>query len=103
MRRWLSRPLRDRETVGARHDAVAMLIDDGSYFLVEQTGRLAGCGGWSHRATLYGGDHSAALRDARALMAAPERTPSARVLDSIVQSHQPDLERQADNAPLHGT
>ncbi|WP_295687462.1 DNA mismatch repair protein MutS [uncultured Nevskia sp.] len=31
MRRWLSRPLRDRETVGARHDAVAMLIDDGSY------------------------------------------------------------------------
>jgi GNAT superfamily N-acetyltransferase len=43
------------------------LIDDGSYFLVEQAGRLAGCGGWSHRATLYGGDHSAALRDARLL------------------------------------
>ena len=27
LRRWLSRPLRDRETVGARHDAVALLID----------------------------------------------------------------------------
>ncbi len=43
------------------------LIDDGSYFLVDQAGRLAGCGGWSRRATLYGGDHSAALRDARLL------------------------------------
>jgi len=38
------------------------LIEDGTYFLVEQGGRLAGCGGWSARATLYGGDHSAALR-----------------------------------------
>jgi len=31
LRRWLSRPLRDRETVGARHDAVALLIDSGRY------------------------------------------------------------------------
>jgi len=43
------------------------LIRDGSYFLIEEGSRLAGCGGWSHRATLYGGDHSAALRDARLL------------------------------------
>jgi len=43
------------------------LIVDGSYFLIEEDGRLAGCGGWSRRATLYGGDHSAALRDARLL------------------------------------
>jgi len=34
------------------------LIDDGTYFIVECDGRLAGCGGWSRRATLYGGDHS---------------------------------------------
>jgi GNAT superfamily N-acetyltransferase len=34
------------------------LIDDGTYFIVEADGRLAGCGGWSRRATLYGGDHS---------------------------------------------
>jgi GNAT superfamily N-acetyltransferase len=34
------------------------LIDDGTYFVVEAEGRLAGCGGWSRRATLYGGDHS---------------------------------------------
>ena len=37
-------------------------------------------------------DYSTALRDARALMAAPERTPSARVLDSIVQSHHNSFE-----------
>ena len=34
------------------------LIDDGTYFIVEADGRLAGCGGWSRRATLYGGDQS---------------------------------------------
>jgi GNAT superfamily N-acetyltransferase len=34
------------------------LIDDGAYFLVEVDGAAAGCGGWSRRATLYGGDHS---------------------------------------------
>jgi GNAT superfamily N-acetyltransferase len=34
------------------------LIADGSYFVVEAEGRIAGCGGWSRRATLYGGDHS---------------------------------------------
>jgi GNAT superfamily N-acetyltransferase len=43
------------------------LIADGSYFLVESGDRLAGCGGWSARATLYGGNHSAALRDPRPL------------------------------------
>ena len=39
------------------------LIADGTYFIVEEDGRIAGCGGWSHRATLYGGDHSKDLRD----------------------------------------
>jgi GNAT superfamily N-acetyltransferase len=34
------------------------LIDDGTYFVVEQGGALAGCGGWSRRATLYCGDRS---------------------------------------------
>jgi GNAT superfamily N-acetyltransferase len=42
------------------------LIDDGTYFVVEAGGRVAGCGGWSRRATLYGGDHSAG-RDAALL------------------------------------
>jgi GNAT superfamily N-acetyltransferase len=42
------------------------LIDDGTYFVVERDGDIAGCGGWSRRATLYGGDHSAG-RDAQLL------------------------------------
>lgn len=34
------------------------LIADGTYFVVEADDRIAGCGGWSRRATLYGGDHT---------------------------------------------
>jgi GNAT superfamily N-acetyltransferase len=34
------------------------LVADGTYFVVEIDGVVAGCGGWSRRATLYGGDHS---------------------------------------------
>ena len=33
------------------------LIDDGTYFVAEQDGKLIGCGGWSKRKKLYGGDH----------------------------------------------
>ena len=43
------------------------LVADGAYFMVEENGALAGCGGWSRRATLYGGDHSTGLRDATLL------------------------------------
>lgn len=42
------------------------LVDDGTYFVVEAEGRIVGCGGWSRRATLFGGDHSAG-RDSRLL------------------------------------
>jgi GNAT superfamily N-acetyltransferase len=55
------------------------LIDDGTYFVVEvpeaggEDGSLAGCGGWSRRATLYGGDHSQG-RDAALLD--PTREPA---------------------------
>jgi GNAT superfamily N-acetyltransferase len=34
------------------------LISDRTYFVVEEERRIAGCGGWSRRATLYGGDHT---------------------------------------------
>ncbi|MDQ1230738.1 GNAT family N-acetyltransferase [Sphingomonas sp. SORGH_AS_0879] len=39
------------------------LVRDGTYFVVEDHGVPVGCGGWSRRATLYGGDHSTDLRD----------------------------------------
>lgn len=43
------------------------LIKDGTYFLVESDGVLAGCGGWSYRATLYGGDASVVAREPEVL------------------------------------
>jgi GNAT superfamily N-acetyltransferase len=35
------------------------LLADRTYFMIlAEDGRIAGCGGWSRRATLYGGDHT---------------------------------------------
>jgi GNAT superfamily N-acetyltransferase len=51
------------------------LIDDGTYFVVDSDSEIAGCGGWSRRATLFGGDHSAG-RDAALL---DPRNDAARV------------------------
>ncbi len=52
------------------------LVADRTYFVVEEGAAIAGCGGWSRRATLYGGDHSTALRDPALLDPA---TDAARV------------------------
>jgi GNAT superfamily N-acetyltransferase len=49
------------------------LVDDGTYFVVECHGQVAGCGGWSRRATLYGGDHTQGRDDA---LLDPTREPA---------------------------
>lgn len=40
------------------------LIYDGTYFVVEHDNTLIGCGGWSKRKSLYGGDSGRAAEDA---------------------------------------
>jgi GNAT superfamily N-acetyltransferase len=34
----------------------SQIIADGTYFVVEESAHIVGCGGWSRRSTLYGGD-----------------------------------------------
>lgn len=48
------------------------LIEDGTYLLAEEDGILVGCGGWSARATLFGGDAGVVPREPRLLDPASE-------------------------------
>ena len=57
----LQKPYLDARQIASSRTIMGLdtqLIDDGTYFIVEADGQLAGCGGWSRRATLYGGDQS---------------------------------------------
>jgi GNAT superfamily N-acetyltransferase len=63
------------EQVRASHKVMGLdsrLVSDGTYFIVERDGRIAGSGGWSWRSTLYGGDDSVISREPRALDPASE-------------------------------
>jgi GNAT superfamily N-acetyltransferase len=40
------------------------LINDGTYFIVEHAGHVVGCGGWSRRRAVFGGDHARSAEDA---------------------------------------
>lgn len=54
------------EQVAASHKVMgldSLLVRDGTYFVVECGDRIAGCGGWSFRETLYGGDESIIARE----------------------------------------
>uniref|UniRef100_Q01V52 Acetyltransferase, GNAT family n=1 Tax=Solibacter usitatus (strain Ellin6076) TaxID=234267 RepID=Q01V52_SOLUE len=44
------------ESLRSVYGVDTQLIADGTYFVVEQDGAIVGCGGWSKRKTLYGGD-----------------------------------------------
>jgi GNAT superfamily N-acetyltransferase len=57
----LQRPFLDDRQIAASRTLMGLdtqLIEDSTYFVVQSLGSLAGCGGWSRRATLYGGDQS---------------------------------------------
>jgi GNAT superfamily N-acetyltransferase len=54
------------EQVKASHQVMGLdtqLVKDQTYFMIESDGRLVGCGGWSWRATLFGGDDSIVARE----------------------------------------
>jgi len=65
----LQKPFLSEVEIASSHHIMGLdtqLVDDGTYFIVEENGALTGCGGWSRRATLYGGDATAG-RDAALL------------------------------------
>lgn len=81
------------EEVRASHRVMGLhtqLIRDGTYFLVLDGETIAGCGGWSYRATLYGRDASVVARE-------PERlNPAADAARIPRDVHQPGLCQAGD-------
>jgi len=67
----------------------SQLVKDGTYILIEtEDGTIAGCGGWSYRSTLYGGDASVVAREPSVLDPA---TDAARIRAMYTN---PDFARQ---------
>ena len=62
----LQRDFLTPEQVAASHQTMGLdtqLVKDQTYFMILDAGVLVGCGGWSWRATLFGGDDSIAPRE----------------------------------------
>lgn len=58
------------EQVRASHQVMGIdtqLLKDQTYFVIESGGCIVGCGGWSWRATLFGGDNSIVVREPQPL------------------------------------
>jgi GNAT superfamily N-acetyltransferase len=67
------------EQVQASHQVMGLdtqLVKDQTYFMIESEATLVGCGGWSWRATLFGGDDSIV---ARAPLALNPATDAAKI------------------------
>jgi GNAT superfamily N-acetyltransferase len=67
------------EQVIASHEVMGLdtqLLRDGTYFLLLDGQTIAGCGGWSYRRTLFGGDASIVQREPERLDPA---TDAARI------------------------
>ena len=71
------------------------LIADGTYYVIEAQGEIVAAGGWSRRATLYGGDQ---LKDASDSLVDPERD-AARIRAFFVH---PDWARRGLARRLYG-
>jgi GNAT superfamily N-acetyltransferase len=74
----LQKPFLDDRQIASSRTIMGLdtqLIEDGTYFVVELDGKLMGCGGWSRRATLYGGDQS----PGRSAVLLDPQTDAARV------------------------
>ena len=67
------------------------LIEDGTYYVVEEEGRPVACGGWSRRRTLFGGDQYADRSDEQL----DPRTEAARIRAFFVH---PDWARKPRRA-----
>ena len=67
------------------------LIDDGTYYVAEADGQIVGCGGWSKRKTMFGGDQMKDAQDPMLRSRARRRTHSRLLHSSAVgaQGHWP--------------